>query len=108
MPVNDFGNTLFEISWLAADHAKLEEAVSVERGMREEGLMDGERLSATHAFELEARPAAERTVARLMEIAQTHIVKEWGMPDKTAGGAYANFGQGWWASFAAAPKGSGS
>lgn len=73
--------------------------------LREEGLMDSVRLSAQHAFELEARPAAERTVARLMEIVQTHIVKEWGIPDKTAGGAYANFGQGWWASFAA-PKGS--
>lgn len=73
--------------------------------LQEEGLMDGERLTAAQAFELEARPAAERTVARLMEIAQAHVVAAWGEPDKKAGGTNANFGQEWWASFPVASAG---
>jgi hypothetical protein len=73
--------------------------------LREEGLMDGERLSAAHAFELEARPAAERTVARLMEIAQSHVVAGWGKPERT-GGQGSRFGEGWWATFPVAAEGS--
>jgi hypothetical protein len=90
------GHALPRATWLG------EEFMSY---LREEGLMDGERLSAAHAFELEARPTAERTVARLMEIAQAHVIAGWGEPIGKAGGANANFGEGWWASFATAPRG---
>ena len=46
--------------------------------LREEGLMDEELLTAEHAFVLRAHPAADATVARLIELTDAHIAKEWG------------------------------
>ena len=46
--------------------------------LEEEGLTDADALTAAHAFSLAARPATDRTIATLLQLADRHIRKEWG------------------------------
>jgi hypothetical protein len=50
------------------------------RYLKEEGLGDEEAISAATAFALAAQPSAERTLARLTEIADGYIRAAWGKP----------------------------
>jgi hypothetical protein len=50
------------------------------RYLKEEGLADEEALTAATAFALAARPTAERTLARLLEIVDGYVPAAWGEP----------------------------
>lgn len=92
----------FIASWVKRDGLKSEHQWLLEellKYLREEGLVDEERLMTAHALELAVRPASERTVARVIEIAHQLVVAGWGNPESVAGGAKPAFGAGWWASF---------
>jgi hypothetical protein len=68
------------------------------RYLKEEGLGDEEAISAATAFALAAQPSAERTLARLTEIADGYIRAAWGKPTsflKRGGSAQQpNYGSG--------------
>lgn len=69
--------------------------------LKEQGLMDEEALAPAHAFELSARPAAERTIGRIVEIARPIIDTAWAAPKNFAkkGGKQPALGVGWWATY---------
>jgi hypothetical protein len=68
--------------------------------LKEQGLMDDEALTPAHAFELSARPAAERTIGRVVEAARPIIDDAWGSPNNYAKkGKKPALGVGWWASY---------
>jgi hypothetical protein len=68
--------------------------------LKEEGLMDDEALTPAHAFELSARPAAERAVGRIVEIARPIVDAACGEPNNFAKrGQKPAVGVGWWATY---------
>ena len=70
--------------------------------LREEALTDEDALIPAHAFALAARPASDRVVERLIELAQGVVSKELGQPKdflKRSGSKQPAYGVGWWASY---------
>jgi hypothetical protein len=70
-------------------------------------LADEEALNPATAFVFAARPSAERTLARLLEIADGYVRNAWGEPtdfSKRAGGS-PNYGSPWWATLRKTPPG---
>jgi hypothetical protein len=71
--------------------------------LKEEGLSDQDAFSPATVFALSAFPAAERTLARLNEIADGYVRAGWGAPPKgflkRSGSQQPNYGVGWWISF---------
>lgn len=66
--------------------------------LKEESLMDEEALATAHAFVLAARPGADRAVARLLTLADSHIQREWGARRDfgKSGGSKPNYAPGFW------------
>jgi hypothetical protein len=79
------------------------------RYLKEEGLADEEALNPATAFVFAARPSAERTLARLLEIADGYVRNAWGEPtdfSKRGGGSQQpNYGSSWWATLRKTPPG---
>lgn len=74
--------------------------------LKEEGLADEEALNPAHVFVLSARPASDRAVARLIELGQQHVVKEWpSLREFSKRGGKPAHGPGWWATFDVLPSG---
>ena len=76
--------------------------------LEEEALADAPALTAAHAFTFAARPAADRTIATLLELTAGHVSRAWGEPEdfgRISGSKNANYGPGWWAGYATAPAG---
>jgi hypothetical protein len=68
--------------------------------LKEQGLMDDESLTPAHAFELSARPAADRTIGRIVEGARPIIDSAWGSPnDYAKRGQKPALGVDWWATY---------
>lgn len=79
-----------------ATHLALDEFL---RYLDEEGLMDPTALTAADAFELTARPAADRAITELTRLATAKVEKGWLPAISMAGGAKPAFGAGWWAAY---------
>jgi hypothetical protein len=76
--------------------------------LNEEGLMDPDALSATHALALMEAGAAEDAIAGVCEHADAYVRKHWGKPTEYLTPARSAskdpaFGSGYYASFAAQP-----
>lgn len=74
------------------------------RFLKEERLSDHDALTAADVFSFAARPAADRAMAGVIEIADRHVNEHWGPTLKYAkkGGSTKNYGPGWWAQHALA------
>lgn len=71
--------------------------------LKEEGLVEEDMLTPAHVFSLAAKPSTDRTVARLVDIAQAVVQAEW----NEARSASMSGGKGWlWYSTFAIPEGS--
>jgi len=77
--------------------------------LKEEGLADEDALSPATVFALSAWPAAERTLARMNEIADGYVRARLEDPPKgllkRSGSQQPNYGVGWWINFPLASTG---
>lgn len=69
------------------------------RYLEEEGLVDPSALTTTDAFELTARPAADRAVTELTRLTAAKVESAWAPPSASAGGAKPAYGTSWWAAY---------
>ena len=77
--------------------------------LKEEGLADEEALTPSHVFTFAARPAADRAIARVIELANQYVEENWGPRHGFAktGGSTPLYGPKWYCNHDVVREGDG-